>query len=78
MPKRLILLTDKVVPPPTLIARGLEALPVIIRAQGEPRTTILTCYLQRIRWKRASSSLDRARAMGSEATHAKLTLRCAG
>jgi integrase/recombinase XerD len=35
MPKPPILLTDKIVPPPALIRAGLEALPAIIRAQGE-------------------------------------------
>jgi integrase/recombinase XerD len=35
MPKQPILLTDEVVPPPALIRAGLEALPAIIRAQGE-------------------------------------------
>jgi integrase/recombinase XerD len=35
LPKHPILLTDEVVPPPTLVRVGLETLPVIIRAQGE-------------------------------------------
>jgi integrase/recombinase XerD len=35
MPKPPILLTDEIVPPPALVRAGLEALPVIIRAQGE-------------------------------------------
>ena len=38
MPKQPILLTDEIVPPPALVRAGLEALPVIIRAQGEPAT----------------------------------------
>jgi len=35
MPKQPILLTDEIVPPPALVRAGLEALPAIIRAQGE-------------------------------------------
>jgi hypothetical protein len=35
MPKQPILLTEEIVPPPALIRAGLEALPAIIRAQGE-------------------------------------------
>jgi hypothetical protein len=35
MPKPPILLTDEIVPPPSLVRAGLEALPAIIRAQGE-------------------------------------------
>src|SRR5437764_4548075 len=35
MPKATILLTDEIVPPPALVRAGLEALPAIIRAQGE-------------------------------------------
>ena len=35
MPKPPILLTDEIVPPPALVRAGLEALPAIIRAQGE-------------------------------------------
>jgi hypothetical protein len=30
-----IILTDEIVPPPALIRAGLEALPTIVRAQGE-------------------------------------------
>ena len=30
-----ILLTDEIVPPPALVRAGLEALPAIIRTQGE-------------------------------------------
>src|SRR5713226_9126155 len=33
--KQPIILTDEIVPPPALIRAGLEALPSIIRAQGE-------------------------------------------
>ena len=33
--KKPILLTDEIVPPPALIRAGLDALPSIIRAQGE-------------------------------------------
>jgi hypothetical protein len=35
MAKQSILLTDDIVPPPALVRAGLEALPIIIRAQGE-------------------------------------------
>jgi site-specific recombinase XerD len=35
MAKQAILLTDEILPPPALIRAGLEALPAIIRAQGE-------------------------------------------
>jgi integrase/recombinase XerD len=35
MAKQPILLTDEIVPPPALVRAGLEALPAIIRAQGE-------------------------------------------
>src|SRR6516225_9693023 len=35
MPKPPIMLTDEIVPPPALLRAGLEALPAIIRAQGE-------------------------------------------
>jgi integrase/recombinase XerD len=35
MAKQAILLTDEIVPPPALVRAGLEALPAIIRAQGE-------------------------------------------
>jgi site-specific recombinase XerD len=35
LPKQPILLTDEIVPPPALVRAGLEALPAIIRAQGE-------------------------------------------
>jgi hypothetical protein len=35
VPKPPILLTDEIVPPPALVRAGLEALPVIIRTQGE-------------------------------------------
>jgi len=35
LPKPPILLTDETVPPPALVRAGLEALPAIIRAQGE-------------------------------------------
>ena len=35
MAKQAILLTDEIVPPPALIRAGLEAVPAIIRAQGE-------------------------------------------
>jgi len=33
--KQPILLTDEIVPPPALIRAGLDALPTIIRAEGE-------------------------------------------
>jgi len=33
--KQPIILTDEIVPPPALIRAGLDALPSIIRAQGE-------------------------------------------
>ncbi len=35
MPKAPILLTDEIKPPPALIRAGIEALPAIVRAQGE-------------------------------------------
>ncbi|HKU28115.1 MAG TPA: tyrosine-type recombinase/integrase [Candidatus Sulfotelmatobacter sp.] len=35
MPKQAILLTDEIAPPPALIRAGLDALPAIIRAQGQ-------------------------------------------
>src|SRR5712692_236663 len=35
MPKQPILLTDAIAPPPALIRAGLDALPAIVRAQGE-------------------------------------------
>ena len=35
MPKPPILLTDEIKPPPALIRAGLDALPAIVRAQGE-------------------------------------------
>ena len=33
--KQPIILTDEIVPPPALVRAGLDALPTIIRAQGE-------------------------------------------
>ena len=35
MRKQPIILTDEIVPPPALVRAGLDALPAIIRAQGE-------------------------------------------
>ena len=35
MAKLPILLTDEITPPPALVRAGLEALPTVIRAQGE-------------------------------------------
>jgi hypothetical protein len=35
LPKPTMLLTDQIIPPPALVRAGLEALPAIVRAQGE-------------------------------------------
>jgi hypothetical protein len=61
MAKAPILLTDAIVPPPTLIRAGLEALPAIIRARGERASRRLIEILYRQNRPETTKLYDRTR-----------------
>ena len=61
MAKAPILLTNEIVPPPTLIRAGLEALPAIIRARGERASRRLIEILYRQNRPETTKLYDRTR-----------------
>jgi hypothetical protein len=61
MAKASILLTDEIVPPPTLIRAGLEALSAIIRARGERASRRLIEILYRQHRPETTKLYDRTR-----------------
>ena len=61
MPKAPILLTDEIKPPPALIRAGIEALPAIVRAQGERASRRFIEFLPPISVTATRAWLTRAR-----------------